>query len=456
MIRTIKKLKEHNVQLQSVTESLDHSSPQGKLLLQLLGSFAEFSSDMLGEHVKKGLKERAMQGRHTGGIPFGYESCWINEAGEKRRRCEPEHTGGIHTIPKEALAVAEAFRRYASGTTRLYDLACWFNEGLGLRTRNTKKLANGTGGLEAGPRLFTTFSIRGILHNRFYAGFVRHNDVWYPGSHEPVISIELFDQVQDAIRKNNGRSATLNPRPEREYLLQGIVRCAYCLMPMWAQTYSSGRRYYREYRGSRGNAPCPAVSGSIPCEAADEQVGIIVQALELRESWMEEVMARIALKDQVEEVKRKRRLAFEKLQRLGKAYVDGVYQEEDYKREKRRLELDLESLVVPQVSLSEDAGKLLKELPSLWAGATMGERRKLLLAMLDGVYIDTKELRRVVAIQPKPAFRPIFEVATMKAGSGLTLIKESPANSIPFERFRLAVGRCSPIVIPNLQALISW
>jgi len=31
----------------------------------------------------------------------------------------------------------------------------------------------------------------------------------------------------------------------REYLLKGLIRCAHCLMPMWAQTYKSGRRYYR-------------------------------------------------------------------------------------------------------------------------------------------------------------------------------------------------------------------
>ena len=47
LIRTIKQLKEHGVQLQSITESLDDSNPQGRLLLQVLGSFAEFSSDML-------------------------------------------------------------------------------------------------------------------------------------------------------------------------------------------------------------------------------------------------------------------------------------------------------------------------------------------------------------------------------------------------------------------------
>ena len=32
----------------------------------------------------------------------------------------------------------------------------------------------------------------------------------------------------------------------------------------------------------------------------------------------------------------------------------------------------------------------------------------------------------VVAIRPKPAFRPIFEVATTRAGSGIVLINETP------------------------------
>ena len=32
----------------------------------------------------------------------------------------------------------------------------------------------------------------------------------------------------------------------------------------------------------------------------------------------------------------------------------------------------------------------------------------------------------MVAIRPKPAFRPIFEVATTRAGSGIVLINETP------------------------------
>ena len=43
------------------------------------------------------------------------------------------------------------------------------------------------------------------------------------------------------------------------------------------------------------------------------------------------------------------------------------------------------------------------------------EKRKLLMAMLDAVYVDTVEEKAVVAIRPKPAFRPLLEMATTSA-----------------------------------------
>jgi site-specific DNA recombinase len=63
------------------------------------------------------------------------------------------------------------FKRYASGTTTLSQLASWLNSE-GFRTRNTKKLPDAEGNLAAGPRLFTVASVRGILHNSFYTSKV--------------------------------------------------------------------------------------------------------------------------------------------------------------------------------------------------------------------------------------------------------------------------------------------
>ena len=54
------------------------------------------------------------------------------------------------------------------------------------------------------------------------------------------------------------------------------------------------------------------------------------------------------------------------------------------------LEMELESLVVPDANAAEEAGNLINNLKNLWAEASMEEQRKLLLTMLDAIYIEAK------------------------------------------------------------------
>ena len=74
----------------------------------------------------------------------------------------------------------------------------------------------------------------------------------------------------------------------------------------------------------------------------------------------------------------------------------------------------------------KEAGESLEDLPALWEEAALAEQRKLLLTMLDAVYVDTVEEKCIVAIRPKPAFRPLFEIATTRADSGVVLINQTP------------------------------
>ena len=433
MLESLATLARHNVSLASVTENIDYSTPQGKLFTQMLGSFAEYFSDSLGTHVSKAMQQRAHEGKHTGGIPIGYESCWAIKGKEKHLRCHEEHPGGVHPVEKEASAVRELFRRYSLGTTTLSRLAAWLN-GEGFRTRNTRRLPGPDGNLSAGPRLFTTASVRGILHNPFYAGQVRYKGNLLPGAHEPLVSPRIFETVQAALRKNSGRSETLLAGPQREYLLKGIIRCAFCGMPMWAQTYKNGRRYYREHKGSRSLQICEGAGGSIPCHVPDGQMGKIVEAIELGPRWLEEVLSIISLQDQVQKVREDRAKVQEKLRRMARAYMDGLFPDDEYHRQKRLLEMELESLVVPEANAAEEAGKLVQDLPRLWAGANLVERRKLLLAMLDAVYVDARGPKRIVALKPKPAFRPVFQVATTREGSGVELLTNEPPEESPEAR----------------------
>ncbi|OBW62403.1 MAG: serine recombinase [Dehalococcoides mccartyi] len=423
-LESLKILGRYGIGLVSIVENLDYSKPDGILFTQMLGAFAQYFSEALSTHVRKGLDQRAYEGKHNGCIPFGYESCWeLGEKGEKKRHCLVEHQGGIHIHPIERQAAEGLFRRYSVGTTTLSQLAAWLNE-QGFRTRNTKNLPDANGNLVSGPRLFTSSSVRNILHNPFYAGQITHRGKLMPGAHEALISQELFDLVQLTLRKNSGRSETLKALPEREYLLKGLARCAYCGMPMWAQTYHNGGRYYREHRASRSIEQCVAHGGTIPCEVVDRQMIELVSAIELKESWLEEVLSVISLKDEVDRVTKEREQVNIKLKRMAKAYIDGLISDDEYNRQKKVYGLALESLVVSDYNASEEAGKLIMNLLSLWDKATLSEQRKLLLTMLDAVYIDFKKSKSIIAVKPKPPFKPIFQVAVSKKDSKIRILNE--------------------------------
>ena len=45
--------------------------------------------------------------------------------------------------------------------------------------------------------------------------------------------------------------------------------------------------------------------------------------------------------------------------------------------------------MIPGVDAAKEPGELMESLPTLWGEVAMAERRKLLQAMLDSVYVDT-------------------------------------------------------------------
>ena len=77
--------------------------------------------------------------------------------------------------------------------------------------------------------------------------------------------------------------------------------------------------------------------------------------------------------------------------------------------------------MVSETDAAEAPSNLIQQLPQLWEAANRAEQHQILLAMLDGVYIDTKQEKRIVALKPKPAFKAQFDIASTKEGSGVTL-----------------------------------
>ena len=62
-----------NVILRSATEPFDTASPAGRMMLQMLGVFAEFEHATIVDRITAGIERRAREGRwYSGRPPFGY------------------------------------------------------------------------------------------------------------------------------------------------------------------------------------------------------------------------------------------------------------------------------------------------------------------------------------------------------------------------------------------------
>ena len=65
----------HHVGFISVTERFDTSTPSGRLLRNIMLTFAQFERELISERVRDKVIQRVKRGLHTGGLPrFGYKA----------------------------------------------------------------------------------------------------------------------------------------------------------------------------------------------------------------------------------------------------------------------------------------------------------------------------------------------------------------------------------------------
>ena len=123
----VDELTQHGVVLKSITEPFDTANAAGKMMLQMLGVFAEFEHATIVERTKVGMEKKAKGGKFVGGyVPFGY-------------RLDPEKGLVIHE--EEALIVRKLFRMYAIGKLGSSAICKEFNE-TGMRNRNGRQVGS--------------------------------------------------------------------------------------------------------------------------------------------------------------------------------------------------------------------------------------------------------------------------------------------------------------------------
>jgi site-specific DNA recombinase len=185
-----------NVILRSATEPFDTGSAAGRMMLQMLGVFAEFEHATIVDRVTSGIERRAREGRWPNGrIPFGYER------NEQKQLIPDERTAPV---------IRRVFTWYAAGRMGAAAIA---------RRLDDEHAP-------APPRGWQPAVVLWILANEAYVGRVHWREQTFPGLHEPLIDQDTFDRAQTLLKERGGDWTHRAARAE--FLLSGLLRCGRC------------------------------------------------------------------------------------------------------------------------------------------------------------------------------------------------------------------------------------
>lgn len=374
----IEVVRDHNASFISIMENIDLTSPMGWAMFQVQGVFSELYINNLREETRKGLTEKAQQGKWVGGIsPYGY------------RRVDKD------TIAPgdDADLVREMFVMYATGNYSYTRLADEMNA--------------------RGVRHFRTEGVRDIISNRAYCGFVSSGQE-FPGRHEALITLELWQRcaaIREA-RSGGAWTAEMTKLPsDPQGLLLNIGRCADCNQPLWQHrsgNSSSRNNYYRCAGNSRRN--CLVKMQRM--DVIDDQVLDMLRGFVYATDWQHEALKRLKGRAPVR-VRRPSidRVALEqKLERYTEIYADGNLTRDQYLKRcadiKRQLEQAEEQIEAEPLLDLDKAAKLLPNLGRLIDHATLDERRALIQIVFSSFWIMETQIH---AVQPQVAYGVLLE-----------------------------------------------
>ena len=182
--------------LRSATEPFDTTNSSGKLLFNMLGSFAQFERELIGERTRLGLNRRKREGKWNTSAPFGY-------------RFTKDGTLELH--PAELPFARRVFQLFLEKN--------WGAKTIAIQMRKEDHVTRRSRG-----RWHST-SIWKMLSNPVYAGLVNTGDGEYKPLYPTIVSNEEFERVQETLRS---RACTNGPQLHSPNVLTGLIRCGLC------------------------------------------------------------------------------------------------------------------------------------------------------------------------------------------------------------------------------------
>jgi site-specific DNA recombinase len=233
----------HHVAFVSTTQQFNSATSMGRLVLNMLLSFAQFERELISERTRDKIAATRRKGKWTGGHPLlGYD---VDD------RCKLVVNAG------EAARVRAIFALYLEREALLPVVQELARRGWANKRWTTRK------GHQRGGRPFTKTTLHQLLANVVYTGKVRYKSEVHDGEHAAIIDLDTWQKVQAVLQRNGQRSRSA-VRTEFDALLKGILRCVPCGCAMTPAHTRRGARRYQYYTcvgaQQRGWHTCPSKS----------------------------------------------------------------------------------------------------------------------------------------------------------------------------------------------------
>jgi site-specific DNA recombinase len=217
-------LKRKDIDIKSTSE-LFEDTPAGRFMENIIANVAQFDNDVRTERSIGGSKEAMREGRYVWKAPYGYENKRI--------------AGKSTIIPNDkAFLVTEAFQEVAKKYITVSAIHKYL-VGKGLTTKNGRPLS------------LSQFYV--LLRNEVYAGWIIKFKERHKGIYVPLVSEEVFAQVQRVLKKKNESAKqyqTNNPDfPLRKFMKNSLGKP---ITGCWARGHGGKYPYYL-FRQKGGN-----------------------------------------------------------------------------------------------------------------------------------------------------------------------------------------------------------
>lgn len=220
----------YDVSFVSVTQQFNTTTSMGRLMLNVLLSFAQFEREVTGERIRDKIAASKRKGMWMGGVPpLGYDvakrKLVVNEA--------------------EAAVVRRLFAEFPHAASTTLFVQRLRHEGV-----TTKSWIARSGNDRAG-KLLDKGALYKILNNPVYLGRIRHKGISYTGEHEPIVTPEQWDAAQTALTSKPAGVSRGQIRSERPALLKGLIFTTDGRAMTPHATKGRGERLYRYYLSTR-------------------------------------------------------------------------------------------------------------------------------------------------------------------------------------------------------------